>query len=238
VTLKPFFTYFGGKYRAATHYPSPRHDLIIEPFAGAAGYSLRHHTKNVYIIDKDPTVAALWQWLIRVPAERIRALPLIVEDVRVLDVEPEAKSLIGFWLNKGTPAPRNTPSKWMRDGTHSSSFWGVKVRERVASQVDAIRHWVCDHGSYEDVDPNAVATWYIDPPYMKAGTNYRESSKNIDFEKLGSWCRQRAGQVIVCENEGADWLPFRPFKTVKANESRSGGKQSVEVIWTNDRVAA
>ena len=28
--LLPFFTYFGGKYRAAPRYPEPAHDLIVE----------------------------------------------------------------------------------------------------------------------------------------------------------------------------------------------------------------
>ncbi len=35
--LKPFFCYFGGKWRAAPHYPTPKHAEIVEPFAGAAG---------------------------------------------------------------------------------------------------------------------------------------------------------------------------------------------------------
>lgn len=40
--LKPFFTYFGGKYRIAPRYPKPQYNTIIEPFAGSAGYSLRY----------------------------------------------------------------------------------------------------------------------------------------------------------------------------------------------------
>ena len=36
----PLFCYFGSKYRAAPHYPKPLYPHIIEPFAGAAGYSL------------------------------------------------------------------------------------------------------------------------------------------------------------------------------------------------------
>lgn len=39
--LKPFWRYYGGKYRAAPRYPVPLHRTIVEPFAGAAGYSLR-----------------------------------------------------------------------------------------------------------------------------------------------------------------------------------------------------
>ena len=39
--LKPFWRYYGGKYRAAPAYPPPRLGTIVEPFAGSAGYSLR-----------------------------------------------------------------------------------------------------------------------------------------------------------------------------------------------------
>ncbi len=34
--MMPFFTYFGGKWRGAKHYPEPKHSHIIEPFAGSA----------------------------------------------------------------------------------------------------------------------------------------------------------------------------------------------------------
>jgi hypothetical protein len=37
--------------------------------------------------------------------------------------------------------------------------------------------------------------------------------------------------VIVCENEGATWLPFEPFRKTKANESRHGHKVSAEAIY-------
>jgi hypothetical protein len=35
---------------------------------------------------------------------------------------------------------------------------------------------------------------------------------------------------MVCENEGAQWLPFRPFATLKAGLN---GKGSREVLWEN-----
>ena len=41
--------------------------------------------------------------------------------------------------------------------------------------------------------------------------------------------RARLGQVIVCENEGADWLPFSPLADVKATRPNS---RSIEVVWT------
>lgn len=36
----------------------------------------------------------------------------------------------------------------------------------------------------------------------------------------------------MCEEAGADWLPFERLGTFKANESRNGGKRCEEAIWT------
>lgn len=92
-------------------YPAPKHPLIIEPFAGAAGYATRYPDRLVLLVERDPVVAALWRYLIRVPSREIMALPDVVEDTRELPVAEEARSLIGFWLNKrnsrrATPPPR------------------------------------------------------------------------------------------------------------------------------------
>ena len=102
--------------------------------------------------------------------------------------------------------------------------------DRIASQVNRIRHWTIIEGDYTDA-PDIEATWFIDPPYVKAGLRYRHGSDAIDFSRLGAFCQNVEGQVIVCEQEGADWLPFEFFHQAKANESVSGGKISNEVVW-------
>ena len=71
------------------------------------------------------------------------------------------------------------------------------------------------------------------PPPKPRLPDDRPYHPRADYEALADWCRSRRGQVIVCENVGADWLPFEPFITIKANESKSGGKVSREAIWTN-----
>ena len=45
--MKPFFRYYGGKWRDCAKYPPPQFDTIVEPFAGSAGYSVRHHTRMI-----------------------------------------------------------------------------------------------------------------------------------------------------------------------------------------------
>lgn len=236
--LKPFFCYYGGKWRAAPHYPAPLHETIVEPFAGAAGYATRHADRKVILIERDPEIASLWRWLVRVSPDEVRRIPLLATDQSVDDlgpVAPEARSLVGFWLNKGTVAPSRRPSKWMRDGSRPGSFWGIEIRERIARQVEQIRHWKVFKGSCLSVrNPNRQATWFVDPPYQRQGTFYRCSSRDIDFAALADWCRSLRGQVLVCEQEGANWLPFKPLGVFKANESASGKGRCAEVLWQNE----
>ena len=62
---------------------------------------------------------------------------------------------------------------------------------------------------FDDIN-NLTATWFIDPPYQYGGQYYRH--KFNDYENLANYCLSRKGQIIVCENTKADWLPFRPLK--------------------------
>jgi hypothetical protein len=235
--LKNFFPYFGAKIRDAKLYPAPEHDQIIEPFAGAAGYSLRHYKKQVLLVDLDPLIADLWDYLIKARVARIMSLPILSPGSRVdaLNIDPMEKVLIGRWMFSGSALPQYVaPSVKRHASLASGSTWSPVIRQRIASQLGAIRHWKVIRGSYADI-PNQQATWFIDPPYQKAGVSYRCSSRDIDFKHLGEWCRSRKGQVMVCENAGADWLPFRPFfyaKRMPINASHLGS-HAIEVIWTN-----
>lgn len=239
--MQPFFCFYGGKWRIAPRYPRPCHDTIVEPFAGAAGYATRHAERKVILVEKDPRIAALWAYLIRVSSAEVRAIPLMaptdtVDDLRVC---AEAKDLVGFWLNKGAAQPRKSPSSWMRTGMRPRSYWGAEVRDRIASQVERIRHWRVIEGSYE-IAPAIEATWFVDPPYVAAGHHYRCSSRELEFSVLAAWCRSRPGLVIVCEAEVAAWLPFKPFHVSKASGSKnsSGRSREVVAIFHNRRAAS
>jgi hypothetical protein len=233
--MKPFWRYYGGKYRAAPRYPIPNYGTVIEPFAGAAGYSLRHHERKVILVEKYPVVAEMWRYLIHVKASEVRAIPLVttVDDLPSW-VPDGARSLIGFCMNSAVTAPRRSLSIGrIRLAEMGRKFegWTEAQRERVASQVECIRHWVIMEGDYT-VAPNIPATWFIDPPYNNAvGRHYIHGPKEIDYQKLAQWCRTRDGQVLVCENEGASWLPFRTFATFKPGVNGSGSK---EVLWQSN----
>ena len=236
--LRPFFGYYGGKWRdALKHYPAPEHETIVEPFAGSAGYSLRHASRKVVLCEIDPILAAVWHYLIRVKAEEVLAIPDVEPSGTVddLNLPQEARWLVGFWLNRGVASPCRRPSKWMREGLRPGSFWGPRVRHLIASQVDSIRHWQVFNCNYTDAPAPRTATWFVDPPYEGAGKYYRFGSRLLDYRTLGAWCRSREGQVIVCENDGAAWLPFRKLADVKTSRA---GRRSVEVVWTSTGAVA
>lgn len=138
------FSYYGSKSKIVSLYPKPRYNLVIEPFAGCAWYSLLYSN---------------------------------------------------FRLTK------------------------------IAESLNKIKHFQVKFGSYQDLD-NVEATWFIDPPYQVGGEHYIENK--IDYQELSDWCLSRKGQIIVCENSEAKWLPFQPL--VKINGQR---KKTIEVIYTN-----
>ena len=231
--LRPFFCYFGGKWRSARRYPFPQYPTIVEPFAGGAGYALHYPERRVELYEADPIIFELWSYLIKVKQSEILRLPSVVEHVDDVSGPEAARSLIGFWLNKGVAEPKKTPSVWARSGERPNSFWGPAIKERIAAQVPSIRHWVVKNRSYE-LARNVRSTWFIDPPYQgECGSSYRYRS--IDYGALGEWCRGLQGQILVCEQAGADWLPFQPFRTTKATPGSRGRSYSREVLWAATR---
>lgn len=228
--LKPFWRYYGGKWRAAPRYPKPLHATIIEPFAGAAGYSLRYPDRNVVLVEKYPVVAEIWRYLIGASERELRAIPTVdhVDDLPA-GLPQGARWLVGFAMNAATVSPCKQLSsgrRKLRASGRNFEGWSEGLRERVAAQVGRIRHWRVIEGDYSQA-PDVEATWFVDPPYSnKAGSYYVHSE--VDFPALADWCRARKGQVLVCENEGATWAPFQPFATLKPGVN---GKGSKEVLW-------
>jgi len=59
------WSYYGSKKKKiAKLYPFPKYELIIEPFAGAAWYSVLHRDKNILLNEKYIVIYNIWNWLI------------------------------------------------------------------------------------------------------------------------------------------------------------------------------
>ena len=233
--MRPFFSYYGAKWTMAKHYPPPMGRVVVEPFAGSACYSTRWAVERAILIDKSPDIVALWRYLIEASPQDILALPDALEhddDLRSLPDGP--RHLLGFWVSKGRAEVSRTLSPWYFQyrGRNDCRVWGPAVKRRIANQVSRIKGWSIIHGDYTDAPMIKDAVYHIDPPYNNAaGRRYPLSE--IDYDHLAEWCRTLPGDVHVCENDGADWLPFRRLHSINTTRGKRSGSVSVESVWTN-----
>ncbi len=222
--MRPFFPYYGSTWNRARYLPTPQYPVVRERFAGGAGYSLFYDCPRVELVDKDPLIAGLWSYLLRVDAAEIMALPDMPEVGDCVDnyaIPQEAKWLIGFWLNRGSAQPKKSRTAYSARSDKAQLNWGQKAKERIASQLPKIGGWSVREGCFDD-GPTDECTWLIDPPYVDKGRFYRE--KFSDHAALGEWCRSLPGQVIVLEGAGAEWLPFVSLGQFKTSLGRSEEK--------------
>ena len=228
------FAYYGAKQRIASKYPAPIYGTVIEPFAGSAGYSMKHiaNLDRVILVEIDPAVVDIWHRLKSMTAAELDEIDPLETDERT--VEPLVAGLAGGSSLKATLSGRSRKiTPWMR---HK---WPQKKRMllKVLPYLDRVEV-IC--GDYR-VAPMIEATYFVDPPYQllarnpartisdQAGNAYRFGPSGIDYPELANWCRQLPGQVIVCEQEPANWLPFQPLTTNR----NQNVVQRTEVIWTN-----
>lgn len=196
------FSYLGSKSKIVHLYPAPLFDTIIEPFAGSARYSLRYFDRDIELYDKSEYVVKVWQYLIAASKQDVLGLPIIKDGETVNDynlTDPE-KWLIGFCLTRAKSIPR------VRG--YGRNSW-EKDRQRIADNVHKVSHWKVFQQNYVDI-PNKLATWFIDPPYQFAQKTTSEKYLHwyINYGNLCTFVNKCFGQVIVCEGEYSDWLPF------------------------------
>lgn len=213
------FYYYGRKKQIAKHYPLPNYDTIIEPFAGAAAYSMfgDNWKKNVILIEKDEKVFKIWDWLINhATVEEIKRLPNLKVGEKSSEflhiVHAATKMAFHFKTIKVTPVLERN--------------WEIS-RRNFAENLYKIKHWQVFNDDYS-MSPDIEATWFIDPPYKgDGGMGYRFSSKMLDYNKLAEWVENRKGEVICCEGLNGDYLPFEPLLNLKG----VAGKVSKELIY-------
>lgn len=232
--FKCLFSYYGSKSKISHLYPKPKYPLIIEPFAGGACYSLLWGRKrNVLLNDLSEQTYQIWKWMLTHTTEEIlESIPRKIKQgdkIENLVEENAALGLISF-----LKAQASMGNMGKQTCTKISKFGAInwaRLHQAVKEIHPHIQHWKIQHGSYHDLE-NVEATWFIDPPYNNvAGGRYTESAKAINFQRLAKWCKRRKGQVIVCENEGANWLPFYPL--VKGRLMGGIVKRTNEVVWTS-----
>lgn len=218
--------YFGGKSKLAQHYPKPRHDTVIEPFAGGAAYALRYAEREVILNDLDDRVVAIWRAVIDGPLDPIlRAIPDTVKEgdrvSQFLTSEtPKAAELImRACCNVGAFGDTDTRDKispFARKQWHS-------IKPRLEYWAPRVRHWRVVQADYSQL-PNWRATWFVDPPYSNGspglkGMDYAHGN-SLDYGVLAAWCRTRRGAVIACDQADATWLPFRPLAMLHATSKK------------------
>ena len=239
--IRPFFRHFGSKWSLSRLLDPPQFDVIVEPFAGSAGYAVRYGAGlRVVLLDVDPGVCSIWSWLIAATRADVLDLPgdLGDQDIRSMDVPDPARLLIQRWLTpQGGTGNWHLPpmaSRWVE--RNPGSWWTPQTRARIANSLWAIRDWEVHLGDYQSA-PDLEATWVVDPPYQgntSTPVAYGRGSPPLDYPALGTWCRGLRGQVYVHEQAGATWLPF----TSLSAQARTGRvddqkvKRQAEVIWS------
>ncbi|MBC9927288.1 hypothetical protein [Leucobacter sp. cx-169] len=213
------FKFYGAKRRLAPQYPAPQLRTIVEPFAGAAGYAVHHRRSvdRVILVERDDRVADLWVHLLGLSTAEILARPTPTAGEWCDDL------LVAFAAGRTT---RDTPALF-RVTERMAARFDPMIRH-LAEVIDDCRHFEVVHGDYRDA-PDIEATWFIDPPYQAGagrwdrtrGGRYTHSNRDIDFSELSDWVQARRGQVIACDQEGADWLPWNGRIATVASSKRS-----------------
>lgn len=229
------FYYYGSKHRLARFYPLPLYGVIVEPFAGAAGYSIHHLARGtvdrVILIEKDPRVCALWRRLLTMTPGEVSALAV-----------PEPGQMTNDFLYMTAATSNGIGRSHKMTVTERMPREIGRMLRRIAMLLPVVRNRVeIIEGDFQDA-PEIEATWFIDPPYQPKvatpngpktgspqGMGYAKGcdSGELDYAALGEWCRSRPGQVIVAEQYPADWLPF----SFQAISSDSSGAAKNEVVW-------
>jgi len=222
------FDYYGSKNALARHYQYPQYDVIVEPFAGSAGYSLYHLERNKklteVLIEKSDKVFEAWSWLKQAT----------VDDVLNYKIPKQGEKTTDFFAMASSASNAFLGSSYMTMSARMAVRMEMEMR-RIARLIPLMPRITVIHGDYREAS-DIEATWFFDPPYQSVrntirGMGYDKGCRScdMDFVALREYVLSRKGQVIVCEQQGADWMNFRPLKSATDSLDR----KYTEVVWTN-----
>jgi hypothetical protein len=224
------FYYYGRKKQLAHLYPEPKHDLIVEPFAGSAAYSLYgdRWRKDVFLYDLSQDVVDIWKYLLSASLKDLQKLPDLKEG-DLLDnfsLSREERLLISFHIRPGAVSSRNKVGRFSR--------WATG-KHYICHSLYKIKHWKIFHGDYKLAN-HGRATYFLDPPYRESGKHYTVGSLAMDYSEYASWVLGLSGQIIACE--GSSHCQYLPFKKLGAHV-RNGGmnfhKKKPEYVFVADQ---
>lgn len=218
------FYYYGAKNLLSRYYPEPKHNIIVEPFGGSAAYSCYHLLKNdklsSIICDKDDNVAKAWDFLLNCSEKDILNFPTPKIGEYAYD----------FLIKTCTASNASSKCNKMKYTERLDRVFQIQKRRIIKFLPirDRIKFIHDDFKSLQNIE----ATWFIDPPYQiisqngsifQNGDGYSKTcnSASLNYGELANFCLERKGQLIVCEKEGADWLPFTEFRKNKTSLNKN-----------------
>ena len=258
-TLKPPFTYFGGKTAIADRIVAllPDHRHYMEPFAGSLAVLLAKRPANQETVnDIDGRLMTFWRVLRDRPAELIRACSLTPHSrdeyqASYGESADEVESARRTWvtLTQGR-AGTLLPTGWWRQidpagrsGSIPTDLAGYVARmEAIAQRLHRVSlenrpalELIKDYGAFEN------ALIYVDPPYLgttRNGTNYRhEMADQRDHEALAAALHDCRAAVVLSGYHSPLYAGLYDGWHLSSIATGSGQgsvwKDRTEVLWSN-----
>lgn len=174
------FHYSGNKKRLSPLLRKPVSDIVIEPFAGSAGYSLYYKPSKVILFENNTDIYNLWNWLITATTikdlEKLESLKVSVKtDIRTLNLPKPEETL--FRLTCASVYVGQL-SSWIAYPQNSVNFSFLK------ENLDYIKNNITLGGKDFRESLSLKGTFFIDPPYVGTHGNYKDKSKKLSLDNI------------------------------------------------------